>query len=289
MGHLPDYIKYNARFAKKMCEFDSHKGKSVTIYGAGPSLKNLGKVPHTDHAWACNSALNYLHGKVRITHGLCIDQGEEMLTEWNETYNVTYLVSSSINPKLTDHLIAEGRKLVFFHNHLGIPNPEGYEGDYELDLYLHNFRTSVKVGHGLNAVPRAVCLAAAMGFTTIRVYGADCAALPDYEPMPHMDTGAYREWMRGLILYADGRNALDCYGETSPFVEAPDLNGRRWHTRPDMVVSAQHLLDLEKAFPGVELMGDTLPNALRGVTENLPQLTASGEVIGFGRSHEVAA
>jgi hypothetical protein len=123
-----------------------------------------------------------------------------------------------------------------------------------------------------------------MGFKTIRVYGADCAARPDYLEMPDMELGDYRGWMKGLVLYADGRNALDCYGPTSPFCEAPDINGRRWHTRPDMVISAQHLLDMQKAYPGrIELIGDTLPNAIRGIeSEDLPQLTPQGTVIGFG-------
>jgi hypothetical protein len=287
MSHLPDYIKYNSKHAKTMCEFDQYKGKTVSIFGAGPSLLDIDKVPFTHQAWACNSALPWLKDNtdLRITHGFCIDQGPEMLKEWLRTFDVKYLVSSSINPQLTDHLLREKRKLVWFHNHLGITNPEGYEGRYELDLYRYNFPTSVSVGHGLNAVPRAVCLAMCLGFKKAYVYGADCSARPDYKHMPHMDTKSYAEWMKGLVLYADGRNALECYGENSPFVEAPDLNGRRWHTRPDMVVSAQHLLDLEKAYPGrIELVGDTLPNALRGVTENLPTLNPNGTVEGFGRA-----
>jgi hypothetical protein len=291
MAHLLDHIRYNAPFAKKMATADSRIGKTVNIYGAGPSLSDIPVNPICDEAWACNSALVYLkeaRPDVRITHGFCIDQGVEMLKEWSKTFNVRYLVSSSINPKLTDHLTSHKRKLTFFHNFLGAPNSEGYTGEVseEMSLYQNLYRTSIQVGHGLNAVPRDVCLALAMGFKTIRVYGADCAASPDYIPMPDMESGKYQDWLKGLVLYADGRNALDCYGPTSPFCEAPDLNGRRWHTRPDMVVSAQHLLDLQRIFPGrIELAGDTLPNAIREVaSEDLPQLTPAGEVIGFGQA-----
>jgi hypothetical protein len=294
MAHLPDYIKHNAKYAKKMVTHECMKGKSLSIFGAGPSLAEVKEVPLTDHAWACNGAINYIkqNTNLRLTHGFCIDQGEEMLgeREWKTTYDVRYLVSTSINPKLTDHLVARKRKLFWFHNYLGIPDPENHvrmdeTTSYELELYRTLFQTSVQVGHGLNSVPRAVCLGIAMGFSKITVYGADCAARPDYDPMPWLDTPEYVEWMKGLILYADGRSAFDCYELFSPFCEAPDLNGRRWHTRPDMVVSAQHLLDLQTAFPGrIELVGDTLPNAIRGMTENLPQLTKEGTVIGFGRS-----
>jgi hypothetical protein len=271
-----------------MLTFNQYEGKSVSICGAGPSLQDH-EIANTDQVWACNSALPYLKEKgIRVTHGLCIDQGEEMLGEWDKTYSVTYLLSSTVNPKLTEHLIAHKRKIVWFHNYCGIPNSEGYEGDVseEMDLYRKLFPTSLQVGHGLNAVPRAVCLALALGMT-IKVYGADCAARPDQPKMPPIDSPDYEDWMKNLVLYADGRNALDCYGKHSPFAEAPDIKGRRWHTRPDMVISATHLLDLERTYPGrIELIGDTLPNALRGIDENLPRLTPQGEVEGFGRAYE---
>jgi hypothetical protein len=288
MSHLLDHIRYNAPFATRMATANSRTG-TVNIFGAGPSLKDIEINGFADEAWACNSALNYLKENrpyVKVTHGFCIDQGIEMLSEWNKTYPVQYLVSSSVNPRLTDHLTQERRSLTFFHNYLGAPNSEGYSGDVSEEMSLYQtYPTSIQVGHGLNAVPRAVCLAIAMGFKKIRVYGADCAAKPDYEPMPHMELGDYSGWLKGLVLYADGRNALDCYGPTSPFAEAPDIDGRRWVTRPDMVISAQHLLQLQKAFPGrIELHGDTLPNAMRDITEGLPQLTPDGLVEGFGNA-----
>ncbi len=292
MEFLFDHIKENAKHATKVASFNTHKGQAVTICGAGPSLAEYQNT-FANHVWACNSALTYMKGRGwRVTHGFCIDQGPEMLNEkeWQTTFPVEYLVSSSVNPALVEHLVAHKRKIRFFHNFLGTTNPEGYKevvpGQcYEMELYRTLYPTSVQVGHGLNAVPRAVCLAIAMGFDKITVYGADSAAAPDYLPMPVMETPEYLEWTKGLVLYADGRTAFQCYGQNQPFAEAPDLKGRRWHTRPDMVVSAMHLLDLEKAFPGrIEIMGDTLPNALRGITENLPQLTQGGEVTGFGNA-----
>jgi hypothetical protein len=286
MAHLLDHIRYNSSFAKKMCTSESHKGKTVNIYGAGPSLKDIEVNGFADEAWACNSALTYLKENrpyVKVTHGFCIDQGIEMLTEWSKTYPIQYLVSSSINPSLTDHLVREKRSLTFFHNYLNAPNSEGYTGELPEEHYLYNslYSASVCLGHGLNAVPRAVCLAVAMGFERIRVYGADSAARPDYCEAPHMDSPEWKGWLKGLVLYADGRNALDCYGPNTPFVESAGLE-RRWHTRPDMVVSAHHLLQLQQAYPErIELVGDTLPNALRNQNAEIPRLTDMGEVEGF--------
>jgi hypothetical protein len=264
--HLLDFIRSNS--STNVATYESHKGQSVTIYGAGPSLSDVTEVPETDQYWACNSALPYLKRKgLPATHGFTIDQGVEMVREWEETFDVEYLLASSVNPKLTDHL--KGRSVTFFHNWVG------QEG--EAELYRTLYPTSVCVSYGLNSVPRAVCLALAMGFSTIRVYGADCAARPDNPPIP---AEGYDEWLKKLVLYADGRTAFECYGDT-PFAEA-SLDGRLWHTRPDMVISARHLLDLERLYPGIVLIGDTLPNALRGITENLPQLTSTGYVEGFG-------
>ena len=58
------------------------------------------------------------------------------------------------------------------------------------------------------------------------------------------------------------------------------------NTRPDMVISAQHLLDLERMFPGrISLIGDTLPNAIRDKPpewfERMPTLREAGTVENF--------
>lgn len=295
-----DHITANAKLGARVVRQHSHAGQSVVICGAGPSLADhAAQLPHANHVWACNSALPYLKGrKVRVTHGVSIDQGEAMLApeEWAETFNVHYLLASCVHPSLTKHLKAKGRSFTWFHSYLGIPDPEGWvcppthSGEpisYEMYLYQTLYAPSVQVGYGLNSVPRAVCLAIFMGFSSITVYGADCACAPDGPPMPPLAHPDYPAWLNGLRMYADGRNA-GCYGR-SVMAEAPpgSIDHRRWHTRADMLVSARHLLELQKAYPDrITFVGDTLLNALQGKDDafwaRMPALTGAGLVSTFG-------
>jgi len=294
MAHLYTHIKENAPYATRMVQPDQCKGKTVAICGAGASLAdNLDMVP-TTHVWACNSALPYLAGRgARVTHGFCIDQGEEMLEphEWGNAYDVQYLIASSVHPKLVRHLLTAKRKLTWFHSYLGIPEPDHWVSpledtpNYEMYLYRTIYPTSVQVGYGLNAVPRAVCLALFMGYKRIYVYGADCACAPNGPPMHALDCPQYVPWMERLRMYADGRTAA-WYGPKSAIAEAV-LDGKRWHTRAYMVISARHLVDLQKTYPGrIEFVGDTLVNASRDKDaefwDAMPTLTGLGKVEQFG-------
>lgn len=307
----------NAPYARRMAQPNRYTGDTLAICGAGPSLANTLDALDAldaDQVWACNSALPYLvdHGRTP-TSGFAIDQGVAMLKpeEWGRIgergFPTHYFVASSIHPDLRDHLIAARRKLTWFHNYLGSPDPDGWtppepwpdgttpeQRSYESWLYTHHYATSVQVGHGLNSVPRAVCLALYFGFAKIVLYGADCACAPDQPPMPVYGTPEYRAWMRGLVFYADGRTAADCYTEDAVIAEAPDIDGRRWHTRADMVMSAQHLLQLQAAYPDrITFVGDTLVNAIRDkgpeFMANMPTLSAKGKVSGFGSAMKPAA
>jgi hypothetical protein len=295
--YLYDHIKYNAKWAKEMVQENSHKNRTVNICGAGPSLAPyVGGLDFAHETWGCNSALGYLfdHG-AEVTHGFVIDQGEEMLTprEWGRALDVNYYIASCVHPKLTDHLLGQGRKLKWFHSYLGIPDPPDWNAKakgkaYEMALYTNEnlFPSGVQVGHGLNSVQRAICLALFMGFKKIRVYGADCACAPDAPPMPDYLTPEYSVWLDKLVAYADGTTALAAYGPQGSLAEAV-IDGRRWHTRADMVISARHTVELMQTFPGrIELVGDTLPNATKDKDADfwsrMPSLTGVGTVSGFG-------
>jgi hypothetical protein len=272
---IANFIRENRKHCNAVVTQDSNLGESVTICGAGPSLREY-KGSLTNQVWACNSALPYMMKQGhRVTHGFTIDSGIEMVGEWKETFDVEYLIASSVNPELVNHL--SGQRTRFFHSFIGI--------DGEALLYS-TYPTSLQAGHGLNSVPRAVCIALGMGFRRIEVYGADCG-VPDTDPMPDMESPEYGEWMDRLVIYADGKTAGEAFTHNSPMAECPDLEGRRWTTRPDMIVSAVHLLELQAAFPGrIELKGDTLPAVLSRQTpewmSGMPTLNRSGEMTGFG-------
>ncbi len=306
-SHFYRHIRENAPHSWNVVTPDSRAGKTVVICGAGPSLAHeYQRLPDADEVWACNSALPYLMDRgVRVTHGFAIDQGEAMLgaDEWGRTFDVDYLVASSVSPKLVQHLLDHERTVTFFHNHLGIADPEGWKPPepgltYELWLYtlsgLYGSKGPTKqpracgrTGHGLNSVPRAICLALGMGFDRILVYGADCGAVGS-PLMPPPTSAEYAAWLDTVVLYADGRTALT-FGPETPMAEARNLDGRRWHSRPDMIISAAQMVELDEAFPGrITYVGETMVNALRGQSQaflaDLPKLTPTGEVVGFGNA-----
>ena len=300
MGHLYAHIEANAARATRMAEPETGAGRTVAICGAGPTLAAARISARADEVWACNSALPYLMRRGdRVTHGFGIDQGEAMLApwEWGDTFPVDYYLASSVHPRLTAHLLDAGRRVTFFHSYLGIPEPEGWVAPapgvtHEMWLYRTKFPPSVQVGHGLNSVPRAICLALFLGFKKILVYGADCACRVDSPPMPELLTPAYVEWMRDLVIYADGRTAAT-FGTDAVMAEAV-IDGHRWHTRPDMVISARHMIELMQKYPGrITLVGETLPNVFRRQTaqwmDRLPALTGVGQVTNFGNAALVGA
>lgn len=299
---LPDgeelytFIKANAAHADTMVQPDTGRGKRVAICGAGVSLAETAKTIPNDVAevWACNSALPYMvdHG-YRVTHGFAIDQGVAMLAdhEWGRALDVQYLVASSVSPKLVQHLRDAGRALTYFHSFLGLPDPPDWtppadrpDVSYEMWLYTTIFPTGVQVGYGLNSVPRAICLALFLGFDEILVYGADCACAPDQAPMPSLETPEYEAWMRNLVMYADGRTAIQ-YGAQAVMAEAV-IDGKRWHTRPDMVISATMMVDLVKQHSHIHVIGDTLPAVLLTQPpeffDDMPRLVGVGDIQGFG-------
>lgn len=292
---LYENVRQNAPLAKVMVRPNSAVGQRVAICGAGPSLRETAALipADVDQVWACNSALPFMrdHG-IRVTHGFAIDQGEAMLAphEWGTTYPIVYLLASSVHPKLYEHLHKNNRLIQTFHSYLGLANPDGWEPptdrpdiSYEMWLYTTLFADGVQVGYGLNAVPRAVCLALAMGFSEVLVYGADSACRPNAAPMPSLGTPEYAEWLSQLVMYPDGRSAIQ-YGVDAAFAEAV-IDGTRWHTRPDMVISATMLVDLVKANPQVRIVGQGLPAVLLEKDEefmaDMPRLVGD-QVHGFG-------
>lgn len=321
---LFEHIKANAPFAKRMVDkMGSKHGKRLVICGAGPSL-NLRLTERmrwkAHEVWACNSALPYLMDRgAYVTHGFGIDQGLGMLEDWATLYDVEYLVATSIHPRLRDHLLGAKRSLRWFHNYLGIEDPPDWtppEGwvrpapnfGYEFFLYQTLFKSSVQTQYGLNSVARALCMAVWLGFSKIRIYGSDCAGhlKAGNWPMPLADTPNYPDWLDQLVIYADGRTALEVYGPKAIMVRTPCLAAeghaeptecRYWYTRADMMITAQHLVDIIRAMvPGqVELMGDTLPAALMQHpaefftdTKALPGLDGKGAITGFTMTPEQA-
>ena len=256
-AELEGFVRANARTRPmRVCHADEYHGETLALCGAGPSLR-VARFEPTDQLWACNSALPWLieHG-VLPTAGVAIDQTPRLLEEWKDAYDVAYLVASSVDPHLVQHLTRHGRSVRFFHNAVGItksdwvnPDPEHLR-DYEFALYCTAFPPTYVLGSGQTVVSRVIRLAFWMGFERIDVYGADCCLGP------------------GDQAHANGEDAEAAYG--NPLLWAAEINGRRWVSRPDMTMDAVDLVQRVRESGGrVRLMGDTLPVALLGKSDQV--------------------
>lgn len=266
-------------------EGDSAKGQHLILCGAGPSLRdNLEWLSKGDQIWGCNSAATWLHSEGHpITHGFTVDQTAQMCEEWYTAPDIEYLLASTVHPHLLSYLLSKGRKTRIFHNFVGLDKPpvdvgNGMVMDYEMWLYHQLYLPTAITGWGLNSVTRAIGLALVMGFEKVSVLGADCA-LRFKSPPPDAELGseAHTAWLTNeTVMHADGGHAL-ASGAT-PVVMPGVIDGRLWLTKPDMAETARWLVEIARKFRGrVELIGDTLPNAMMNkddeFLDRLPRLT----------------
>lgn len=243
--HFRDFAMSNLKLLMahdiKPVEHEQFMGKVLALCGAGPSL--AGATIHThDELWGCNSAVSYLADNgYEPTGAVGIDQTERMIDDWYRTPDVVHYIASTVHPKLTEHLIKNGREIRMFHNYVGFED--------EIDFYNSKpWPASFMMGTGATVLSRTVGLAAWMGFRRIDIYGADCAFVDG-------------------VAHANGETIEDAFGTTS--VMEGEVDGRTYQTRPDMLMNAVDLARLVKAYPGrIRLMGDTLPVALMGFEDD---------------------
>jgi hypothetical protein len=151
---------------------------------------------------------------------------------------------------------------------------------YEDWLYLLLYDPTVRVGSGLNTVTRAIDVAMFMGFAKVTVLGADCA-IRVKRPRPEgveWNGPEHRAWLEESVMHADGGHAL-ASGATAVTLGAL-IDGRHWETKPDMAITANWLVHMKRKLEDrLELIGDTLPNALMDKDDEflarLPSLTDS--------------
>lgn len=298
--HFRGFIIENAKAAsaRVVVRENTHTGKHVVICGAGPSLRDeAAKYCTPDvHVWGCNSALTWLVANgLPVTHGFAIDQTSEMLEEWHTTPDVEYIVATTVHPHLVQLLELRNRSVRFFHNYVGIKErPVGMtlcqacdaqsdHGlkrcpacgsrnvktellDYEDFLYQHLYPGTIRAGSGLNAVTRAIDVAIFMGYETVTVIGADCC-LRVTKPLPDgVQPGSpeHKRWLtEDVEMHADGGHALA--SRATMVTMDGEIDGRVWTSKPDMLISAVFLTQMEQKYKGrLRLIGDTLPVALRG-------------------------
>jgi hypothetical protein len=157
---------------------------------------------------------------------------------------------------------------------------ERQQCSYEDWVYQSLYPGTVRAGSGLNAVTRAIDVARFMGFGKITVLGADCAIRTKSDPAPDMAIGSpeHMAWLRSeTVMHADGGSALasnatpvtldGVIDSGTPDETVRPGHGRRWLTKPDLMISAVWMCQMARQIPELELIGDTLPVALLGKTD----------------------
>jgi len=312
--NFDQFIFGNSLYCERVVEPEAGKGKTLVIAGAGPSLADHAHeyCEQADEVWGCNSAATWLYENGhKVTHAFTVDQTPHMIEEWLSAPPIEYLLASSVHPHLVEYLLEKKRTIRFFHNFVGIKKPpitlcgcghmetdhpvgpclrcdceifEPCTMGFEQWLYALFYPRTVIVGSGLNATTRATELARFMGFDKVWVLGADCA-LRLKKPRPDAPFGSpeHMKWLKeDTIMHADGGSAVA--SEATPVTMYGEIDGRPWETKPDLVVTAVWLVKMARAWPWLELIGDTLPNALMDKDDDfldrLPSLTdGSGETM----------
>lgn len=267
------------RFASEryFVQAGSGKGQHLILCGAGPSLTEHADewCKQGDQIWGCNSAVTWLHDNGhKPTHAFTVDQTPHMYLEWEKApRDIEYLVATTIHPHLADLLINEGRKFRYFNNFVGVKKPPVQCADvngneqvmhYEEWLYALLFPATIQAGAGLNAVTRALDVAAYMDFDKITVLGADCSIRTKGKPRKSWKLGSppFKKWLTSnTVMHADGGNALA--SEATAAVMMATIDNRFWMTKPDMVISAVWLMKMARASGGkIKIIGDVFPNLL---------------------------
>ena len=249
LGYTLDYIRKNAEWPFTTIPPDVRKGKSLILCGAGPSLKNAARKikRHKGDVWACNSAVNFLLQKhLRVTNGICVDNSARMYKNvWRyPSPRLVYYLASSVDPLLVAHLVHNScRKIAFWHNYTSIEGEADLYNDTEL------YPPTIIAGEGLNVVNRALDLALYMGYSSIRIVGADCGFKSGGRF--HADTDEMPE----------GRAFLKASPEFGKLIGTP---GVRWQSTADMLMSAIDLAQKAQKHNGrIQLADGTLPYYLR--------------------------
>lgn len=249
--HFMEYLTANRQTEPlEMVQPGVYTGKTLALCGAGPSLADavLTGIKGVDEIFACNSAVPYLMDRgVKVTGAIGIDQTAGLVREWATTYDVPHFLASSCNPALVHHLQANGRRIQFFHSHVGVI-PDGFKD--ELDYYCKAWPPGFMVGAGFTVISRFIGVAQWLGFERIDIYGADCAF--GEEDVAHAN---------GEVATEAYHNPLIMRGKILP-------DEREWRTRPDMLRDAVDLARRAQQSGGrIRLLGDTLPVALLGKNE----------------------
>jgi hypothetical protein len=273
-----------------------------------------------DNGYRCDFALTIDQNPEMVAEWASAPDVEYILASTAHPHLVEYLLSKGRTLRFFHNFVGIQRPPVSYAmchgcgvttdaGTLACPACQGAEMEtqtvaYEDWMYMALYPGTVRAGSGLNAVTRAIDVARFMGFSRITVLGADCALRLKSKPPTDYVAGSkeHMDWLRNeTVMHADGGSALA--SNATPVTLGGEIDagtadetvregqGVWWETKPDMMISAVWLEQMRRKLPELELIGETLPNALRlkstAFLSRLPKMVdSSGKDIQFSLEDE---
>lgn len=229
----------------KANELQSKDGVAIVI-GSGPSLKDPAVMAQIRELkkngatiFACKAAIKYVNDRgAKPDYGVSIDPGHHIACpeKITKVKGVTHILATVSNPALFDYMKETNEDVMLFHSACGCPD--------ELNLYKELWGKKQDVlGGGFNVVNRAVTIAQYMGFETIYLAGADGG------------------WRDDQNFYCDEKCPIS--GKKVNMTDHGLVDGKIWHTAPDMLASSVAIARIAKKNPDrFFFIGDMLPASL---------------------------
>ena len=257
--------------------------RGAVVCGLGPSLQRpdvLAKVRgYAKRGWivfGLKEALGFLADQgIRPKFSANMDPTVHEVGRTPVLDGVTYCLASSCHPDLYDHVLGQGGVVNVFHSacgyvetkcdagfvidlgadqqavvlgEYGLTTTEGYEFSPiviarfdEVAVYRRQFPNADTMCGGFTVGNRAVALAKYMGIERIVVAGLDFGWRDGSDYYAEFCRAAP---LRDVLMHDDGK-----------------VDGRPWHTRPDLLASAKDIAIRIKAGE-VVVLGDSLAAAL---------------------------
>lgn len=240
--HLRVHIESAAKRGLPYVERGKYEGeKGVVIAGLAPSLKTKRTMnvvrKRAQAGWkilAIKEAITYfLENDIPVHMSANMDPGAQEAQRVPVVPGVEYYIASSCHPDLFDHVISHGGNAIVYHSACGWPN--------EQIIYKGLFPNGNTMIGGFTVANRALGLCHYLGFKRPLLVGCDFG------------------WRENSEYYADIVKA-------SPLRDVfmndkGRVDGKIWHTRPDLLASAVGIARQIKAKQA-DVIGDSLAKAL---------------------------
>lgn len=287
-----DHLRYSAELVKSgrcvMIDKNRHRSdKGVVICSTGPTIMHRAVLDevrrlHVEDGLdviALKEAIPWIKEQcgIPIRYSVSMDPGGERQVARTPIDNdVIYLVASTCNPVLLDHLLDHGCRVHIFHNACGYKEAQTVSGFYidlkedgaivsgkfelktlkgrsfcpiatamltEADVYVRDFPSGDIMQGGFTVTNRAIAVCKYFGYPRVVCAGTDFG-WRDEGRISHYADIVKVEPTPAAILCDEGK-----------------IDGKKWYSKPDQLASAVQLAK-EARRGEMEFIGDVLPKAM---------------------------